>query len=208
VHFSKTDQMRFTSHLDLIKTWERIFRRADLPLSYSEGFNPRPLINIAAPLPLGYTSEGEIADFWLSEITPLQIFQEKISTAVPPGILVGSINEISNLHGEKLPTLVQACSYRITLPGSIPNLKDEITAVLTSDSLIRTRKNKEYDLRPLILELDLIDESNHHQQVLMKLTTIPGSHGRPDEVLSSMKITPEQTLICRTAIHLQHPEGK
>jgi len=51
ITFSKTEAMRFTGHLDLILTWERTFRRAALPLSYSEGFNPRPVINFAAPLP-------------------------------------------------------------------------------------------------------------------------------------------------------------
>ena len=67
ISFSKTEAMRFTGHLDLILTWERTFRRADLPLSYSEGFNPRPVINLAAPLPLGFISTAEIGDFWLSE---------------------------------------------------------------------------------------------------------------------------------------------
>ena len=59
--------MQFTGHLDLILTWERTFRRASLPLAYSEGFNPRPIINLAAPLPLGFISTAEIGDFWLSE---------------------------------------------------------------------------------------------------------------------------------------------
>jgi len=48
IYFSKTEQMRYTGHLDLILTWERTFRRSGLPLSYSEGFSPRPVLNMAA----------------------------------------------------------------------------------------------------------------------------------------------------------------
>ena len=68
IYFIKNQQMRYTSHLDLHRAWERAFRRADLPLAYSEGFSPRPVLNIAAPLPLGFMSTSEIGDFWLHEV--------------------------------------------------------------------------------------------------------------------------------------------
>ena len=67
VTFSKTYHMRYTSHLDVHRTWERTLRRARLPLAYSQGFNPRPKINLAAALPLGFTSDCEIVEFWLDE---------------------------------------------------------------------------------------------------------------------------------------------
>ncbi|MFN2111870.1 MAG: TIGR03936 family radical SAM-associated protein, partial [Anaerolineales bacterium] len=67
ITYSKKDEMRYTGHLDLILTWERTFRRSGLPLAYSEGYSPRPLVVLADPLPLGYISKGEIGDFWLSE---------------------------------------------------------------------------------------------------------------------------------------------
>jgi len=59
IYFSKTDQMRFTGHLDLILTWERTFRRAGLPLAYSEGFSPRPLMNMSDP--------GRISPAWFAD---------------------------------------------------------------------------------------------------------------------------------------------
>jgi uncharacterized protein (DUF2344 family) len=64
--FAKTEAMRFTSHLDLYRAWERLLRRAGLPLQFSQGYNPRPKLQLAAPLPLGMTSQVEIIDFWLS----------------------------------------------------------------------------------------------------------------------------------------------
>jgi radical SAM-linked protein len=65
ITFAKTEAMRFTSHLDLHKTWERTFRRARLPLAYSQGFNPHPHINLASALPLGFTGDQEVIDVWL-----------------------------------------------------------------------------------------------------------------------------------------------
>ena len=59
--------MRFTGHLDLHRAWERTFRRAGLPLAYSQGFNPHPRLNLASALPLGFTSEGEVIDVWLEQ---------------------------------------------------------------------------------------------------------------------------------------------
>jgi len=108
IDFSKTEQMRFTGHLDLILTWERTFRRAGLPLAYSEGFSPRPLFNMAAPLPLGFTSTGEIGDFWLSEIVSSPEFHRDLEKSLPPGLLIQEISEIEDIFGPKLPTLVSA----------------------------------------------------------------------------------------------------
>jgi hypothetical protein len=85
ITFSKTEAMRFTGHLDLHRTWERTFRRAGLPLAYSEGFNPHPKINIGAALPLGCLSRGDLIDAWLE--------RERADVAhllpPPPGIRSG-----------------------------------------------------------------------------------------------------------------------
>jgi radical SAM-linked protein len=68
ITFAKTEAMRFTGHLDLHRTWERCFRRARLPLAYTQGFNPHPRLNLAAALPLGFTSQGEMIDAWLEQV--------------------------------------------------------------------------------------------------------------------------------------------
>lgn len=200
--FSKTDQMRYTSHLDLILTWERTFRRADLPLAYSEGFSPRPILNMAAPLPLGFTSIGEIGDFWLSEIIQLDSISKALDTAVPPGLQVKNVIEIADIHAPKLPALVNAASYLVSINEDQPNIKTKIDALLQEKVLIRTRKNKEYDLRPLIQSLSVKQTGSKIQEILMTLTTLPGATGRPDEVLYALDIQPELARICRTEIIL------
>jgi radical SAM-linked protein len=62
LRFSRGARLKYISHLDLIRLWHRAFRRAGLELAYSEGFNPHPRIQIAAPLPLGVTGESELMD--------------------------------------------------------------------------------------------------------------------------------------------------
>ena len=67
ITFSKGDTLKYTSHLDLMRIWERSLRRAGAPLAYSSGFNPRPRLQLAAALPLGHTGEAEWLDALLEE---------------------------------------------------------------------------------------------------------------------------------------------
>jgi len=204
ITFSKTEAMRFTGHLDLILTWERTFRRANLPLSYSEGFNPRPVINLAAPLPLGFISTAEVGDFWLSEhLIPDEVL-ESLNRSLPPGLIIHSLVEIAHLHGGKLPSLVERSEYTVTLSEEYPRLQQEIELLLQSPQCIRIRKKKEYDLRPLIHDITLGSKGEGFPPSLfISLLTLPSATGRPDEVLSALDVPPYETIICRSALILK-----
>ena len=204
VYFSKTEEMRYTGHLDLILTWERTFRRAGLPLAYSQGFSSRPVLNMAAPLPLGFTSTGEIGDFWLSDIISIDKFHSDLEISLPPGLLLREIREIEDIFGPKLPSLVLAASYSITIREIQPDLAAAINGLINSKNLIRERKGKSYDLRPLVKSLEL-DQSNPNV-ILMTLTALPGATGRPDEVLAALGIPFLGTRISRKEIILD-PNG-
>jgi len=204
VYFSKTEEMRFTGHLDLILTWERTFRRAGLPLAYSEGFSPRPVLNMAAPLPLGFTSIGEIGDFWLSDIVTIDKFRSDLEKSLPPGLLLREIREIEDIFGPKLPSLVLAASYSIILNETYADLAADINGLIISQNLIRERKGKSYDLRPLIKSIEL-DPSNPNT-VQMTLSNLPGATGRPDEVLAALGIPILGTRISRKEIFME-PNG-
>jgi radical SAM-linked protein len=200
IYFSKTEQMRFTGHLDLILTWERTFRRAGLPLAYSEGFSPRPVLNMASPLPLGFTSTGEIGDFWLSEvISPLE-FHPVLEESLPPGLLIQETNIIEDIFGPKLPTLVTAASYSIILDAKHSGLSKKIENLINSSSIIRDRKGKTYDLRPLIQKLE--SDKSSPTKMQMTLAALPGATGRPDEILAALELPTTGTSICRTEIIL------
>jgi len=96
ITFAKTDAMRFTSHLDLHKTWERTLRRANLPLAYSQGFNPHPHINLASALPLGFTGEAEVVDIWLDQTLLVPQIASDLERAAPPGIKISKIQEMDD----------------------------------------------------------------------------------------------------------------
>ena len=82
ITFSKQGSLRYTGHLDLHKLWERAARRAELPLAYSQGFHPQPKMNIAAALPLGFSSRCEVLDMRLEKAIPLDGLVEKLPAAL------------------------------------------------------------------------------------------------------------------------------
>jgi len=197
VYFSKTDAMRFTGHLDLFRTLERTIRRAGLPLVYSQGFRPHPRINLACALPLGFTSECEIVDIWLESELPLESILDALVTASPPGIQIDRIEQVA----QDLPALQStlfAAEYLITFLEAIPDLYQEIEKLLKSNSLLRIRHGKVYDLRPLIQEIRLAPEdSNPLQRILVKLTAMEGATGRPEEVILNLGYNPHEARVHR-----------
>lgn len=192
--FSKTRAMQFTSHLDLMRTWERALRRAELPLSYSQGFNPRPKITFAAPLPLGWTSETEVMDVWFKdEELELAVILERITQACPPGILVHEIHQVDNTL-PKLPTILRSMEYSIELPQTHPDLGNKIQEFLHADSIIREKRGKEYDLRELVEMVELKEDGS---VIFSRFSAIEGKTGRPDELLKELGIDPHKTHIHR-----------
>jgi radical SAM-linked protein len=94
IEYKKYGPLVFISHLDLIRTWERIIRRARLPVVFTEGFHPKPKFSFAPPLPVGFEGERELLDIKIKEV-PSDI-KEMINQVVPYGILVDNIEVISN----------------------------------------------------------------------------------------------------------------
>ena len=200
IRFKKTEAMRFTSHLDLYRTWERTIRRAELPLSYSHGFNPRPRINLAAALPLGYTSTSELIDIWFDSYLQVDEIMSRIKSTQPPGIEVSSIEQV-DLKAPKLQTQVTSSEYRIIMFERFPDLNIHLERLLQKNVILRTRRGKNYDLRPLIINAHSLPDTNEgYQQFNIKLSTRENATGRPDEVLSALEIPVTTTLIERTAL--------
>ena len=86
--FSKTGRARYISHLDLMRTFQRAFARAGIPIKHTEGFNPHPIVSIALPLSVGYSSQCEILEFGLLEGTSYEEVPERLTAAMPEGIVV------------------------------------------------------------------------------------------------------------------------
>jgi radical SAM-linked protein len=208
ITFAKQGPLRYTGHLDLHKLWERATRRAGLPLAYSQGFHPQPKMNIAAALPLGFSSRCEVMDMRLEQELPLDGLSQRLQDTLPTGIRVMNIERVDDRE-PALQTQVASAEYEVTLmePIDRPELERRIASVMEAGSLPRERRGKSYDLRPLIEELmviqtDLSPEEQVQapglQKIFMRLSSREGATGRPEEVLDTLGIPFEETRIERT----------
>ena len=210
VTFSKTGPTRFISHLDIARTWERALNRAKIPVTYSQGFNRRPKMQFATATPLGMTSECELMDVWLDEALDTAVAHEMMMQRMAPGIEVLAVQEVP-LQGDTLQTLTRETVYEAIIPAetmSAEVLRERVAALLAADTLLRERtvkrKVKSYDLRPLILDLQLVetDTAVEDLRLIMHLMLEPGRTGRPDEVLLALGADPLDVRMHRTAMTL------
>lgn len=203
LNFSKTDHMRYTGHLDLQHTWERTFRRAGLPLSYSQGFKPHPKINLAAPLPLGFTSEAEVLDARLDQSMPVLEVSQRLSKALPPGLVIHLVQEI-DLHASSLQSQVISAEYLVIFLDPVEGLSESIQAFLGKETVERERRGKIYDLRRLVEGITLLEEDQDgHQRFLTRLSSREGATGRPEELILGLGYDPLAVRIHRKKIIFQ-----
>ena len=203
ITFVKQGALRYTGHLDLHKLWERAARRAELPLAYSQGFHPQPKMNMAAALPLGFSSRCEVMDMRLEQMIPLDNLPTRLNATLPSGLQVVGVEQVD--EGEPaLQTQVRSAEYEVTLTEAVDGaeLKSKVDSILEPTSLPRERRGKTYDLRPLIEELTLLPEKEG-QRIFMRLTAREGATGRPEEVLDVLGIAFETTRIERTRLIFQ-----
>ena len=200
ITFIKQGALRYTGHLDLHRLWERAARRAELPLAYSQGFHPQPKMNMAAALPLGFSSRCEVMDMKLEHDIPLGDLPTRLNTTLPSGLQVVEVEQVDE-RAPALQTQVASAEYEVTLSEPIDGseLGRKIDSVIESTTLPRERRGKMYDLRPLIEELTLLPDG----RIFMRLTAREGATGRPEEVLDVLEIAFEETRIERTHLIFQ-----
>lgn len=203
VTFTKGEEVKYISHLDLLRVWERALRRAGVPLFHSKGYNPRPKISVAAPLAVGVTGQREVLDVVLDRpLAPLD-FATAVKRQLPAGLSLLEVEEVYSTL-PSLQTQVRSADYEATVEGTAEtaNIEDRLTALLDSESLPRKRRNKEYDLRPLVEDLWLEEEEEEGQYTLgMRLRTGEGGTGRPDEVLAELGLADQVRSITRARLH-------
>lgn len=204
--FAKTEAMRFTGNLDLHRTLARSMRRANLPLVYSQGFNPRPKITLASALPLGYTSEYELADFWLEGDITVEDVLKALERSIPPGLRLIDLIEV-DLGTEKLQNAITSATFLISLFEPVLNLNKNVVAMMAEREIIKEKvrkgKKRVYNLRELIKDVQVLPgDENGHQRLEMRLRAGEGMTGRPDDVLMELGIDPLSTRVHRTMIML------
>ena len=114
VWFGKVGDMALVGHLDLLRLFDRVVRRADLPISFTGGFHPLPRISLANALPLGVTSTGEIVDFELTESMDADLFREKLAAQLPENMPIYRVESI-DVKAPSANQLLEAAEYVITV---------------------------------------------------------------------------------------------
>ena len=166
--FEKTGNARYISHLDLMRLFQRAFKRAGLPLTHTQGFNPRPSVSIALPLSLGVESRCELLDFDLEVTLDCGEIREKLNASLVEGVFVREVYE----QGEKIKNLALLQS-RLVLEydRQIPNdITEQLQNLFSQPELIVEKKRKngmtQQNVIPLLRRLELNRTSDREVEMI------------------------------------------
>lgn len=207
ISFSRGEEVKYLSHLDLMRLWERALRRAKMPLAYSQGFSPHPKISIAAPLPLGVTSETELADVILTKRVSPYYFMKVINGQLPRGIGVIGVTQVA-MQLPALQSQVRLAEYRVKLETHMQQseVKGSLDAFLAKRELPWQHRRddgiRKYDLRTVVDDLWLIDCSGACSTIGMRLRNDSKATGRAEQVTLALGFPNPPLSIHRTKLIL------
>lgn len=190
IKFRKGDEVKFISHLDVMRYFQRAIKRAELPIGYSKGFNPHQLMSFASPLTLGTTSEGEYGDFEFSEELPTEEIKDRLNAVMPIGFSVANVVKLKEKTVNSMAA-VEAASYTVTfLKGITPEmLKEGLKGYIKQEEIIVTKKTKksckEVNIREDILTLNDIS-SKGKAALYMLLNAGSRRNLKPESVVESL----------------------
>ena len=158
LRFGKNTRLRFVSHLDLQRFFQRALNRTGLPVAFSQGFNPHPLMSFASALAVGWTSEYEVLDFKLSAPMGRGRIEEAMRGALPEDLPVLGVRMVDDRFPAAM-SLVRCADYRITPEGeNAPAILAAVKQFCAAEHVMGVRRTKsgerEIDMRPLALSLE------------------------------------------------------
>jgi radical SAM-linked protein len=208
IRFSRGEELKYISHLDLMRLWQRALNRAGTDIAYSEGFNPHPRMSLAAPLALGVTSEAELMDIVLVKFISPHAFTATVDQQLPRGVVIQQVYNIT-LSLPSLQSQLRQAEYTVGL--ATEKGRGEIGVAMTDlmnrDTLPwqhqRDTGLHKYDLRALIDDLWLIDWQEDGCNVGMRLRCDSSGSGRPEQVAAALGFAQYPRSIHRTRLILQ-----
>ena len=162
IRFCRGEELKFISHLDLMRLWQRALHRARIPLAYSAGFRPHPRESLAVPLPIGVTSQAELMGIICTKWASPHFFTATVSQQLPPGIEILQVYQVA-LTMPSLQSQVRYAEYRVEVETEKGqgDIESAVTSLLSIKHLPclhqRDTGTRNYDLRALIHDLWLID---------------------------------------------------
>ncbi len=199
VRFKRGPEVKFISHLDLIRLWHRALRRAGVELAYSEGFSPHPRISLAAPLALGITSDNELMDVLVSGYISPHAFTAGVGRQLPPGVEIVQAYQIA----PTLPSLQSQVRYaeylvEVRAEAGPEQVTRALSSLLSRESLPwqhqRDTGTRSYDLRRLIDDLWLNGWQGDITSIGMRLRCDSAGSGRPEQVIKALGLAEPQSI--------------
>ena len=201
IRFQKLGKVRWTSHRDVARMWERACRRIQLPLAYTGGFSPRPKVSFGLALPTGAESLAEYLDLELAPdaVVDVDDLPARLSPALPSGVDV-TATMVVDPRAPSLQEDVDSCTWRIGFAPGV-DLAVLVDRALASSSLLVERERKGRlsvdDVRPAILALSVEATAAGEPELEALLATHPRAL-RPQELLRALDPDLEATRVCRT----------
>jgi radical SAM-linked protein len=206
--FDKGERVRFISHLDTLRYWERAIRRAELPLSYSHGFTPHPKLAFAGPLPLGYLGRDEVVDVTLDDRLDPAEFLSRVGNQTTPDLHLTRAAEVALSTPAPQASLLWA-DYTVQVPGvACDELARAAAAFMARCALPWTEerhdRTRTYDLRATVaaMETRAMDGGT---LLCMRLQADQRLMARPEQVLAAVLPGIEHGLITRCGLYFDEP---
>jgi radical SAM-linked protein len=181
IRFTKGGDLRFLSHHDLMRLMERMLRRADLPIAFTEGFHPKPRMQFPSALALGVVGWEEVAEIDLREPLEPKEVQCRLAAQALPGLEIRSVRQIPL----KTTGQIVEASYRLALtPEQLAGVSERIARLLEAPEWIVERRRpqpRRIDIRPYLLDLHLNGSYLH-----LTLRVTPSGGARAEEVLTAL----------------------
>ncbi len=181
IRFRKTGDLRLISHRDLARAFERLFRRADLPLAMSQGFHPHARINFPSALALGIQGEDEVVEALLDEVVDERTVRERLVEHAPPGL---EMTSVKTLDASRPKPRVERMTYQIEVPA------ERRAAVRDAIDQLRARPDvplwRDGHLQPLNLHSALEDVQLVGDRLQFSLRATGQAQARPLDILSAL----------------------
>ena len=186
IRYAKRGRLRFTSHRDFSRAFERALVRAAIPMAYSSGFNPHPRISYAGAAPTGSASEAEYLEIGLREVVDPAEVARRLDEALPPGL---DVLEVVESAGGALADRLEASLWRVKVAGlDQAELSSAVAAFLAREEVVVERMTKKgmrsFDCRAAVAGLEVVDDGTDPALALVLRHTVPAV--RPDDVLSGI----------------------
>ena len=189
VRFTKTGRMRFLSHHDLMRLFERALRRTGLPLRMTEGYNPHPVIAFPTALGLGIESLDEILEFELTSWTAPRSIEKQLGEQLPEGVTVAS----AEAFDRKQRSYVNYVEYEADCPGQGEGVPDRIRAFLALKECpverVSDKGSKTVEIRQYVLALEA-----EHDRIYLRIRITDQGTAKPEEVLRSVGVRVDENV--------------